>query len=165
MNKNKMNEINELTIPLNPETFFSSFIIELSCLLNDLYGIDTTAKLIQTTTQNLTPKIMQMYQDALETAQFSNQQVIEIVQDVMNRINGDFCLEKNAIPVTLIKNQRCPFGNEVKRNPALCMITKEIHQSFFKETESEFSVNINQTIAKGASNCFIEIQKESINTE
>lgn len=165
MNQNEMNEINKLPIPLNPESFFRSFIVELSCLLNDLYGIDTTAKIIQTTTQNVSTTIIQMYQDALETSQFSNQQVVEIVQDVMNRINGDFYLEKNTIPVILIKNQRCPFGNEVKRNPALCMITKEIHQSFFKETELEVSININQSIAEGASNCFIEIQKETINKE
>lgn len=159
MENGENHDMKDLQIPISPESFFRSLFLELSCIISDIYGKETTSDIIQTATQTMTPGLIQWYKDALETAQFSNQQVVEIVQDVMNRINGDFYLEEKAIPATVLVNRRCPFGEEVKQNPALCMMTHEIHRSFFEELNQEFSIDLKQSIARNDLNCVIEIKK------
>jgi len=57
----------------------------------------------------------------------------------------------------VLRNNRCPWGEYGKINPALCMITKAIFARIGIRIYKNVSVYINETIAGGNGSCRIKL--------
>lgn len=142
-------------ISFTPESFFQTFILELAGLLQDVYGVEETSRLMKVTTQNVTPRIIKMYKETFDTVQCTQHQLLEMFAGFMNRIHGDFYIEDNAVPV--IANRRCPFGEQAAGKTSLCMMTTEIANGFLIQMDENVTIELKQSIAMGQPECKLHI--------
>jgi hypothetical protein len=76
---------------------------------------------------------------------------------IMNRLGGDFFLEKAKEKVCTVKNKICPWGEHGRLNPLLCMLTKSIFTRVGIRVNRSILVDIKRTIAGGDKYCLIDI--------
>jgi predicted ArsR family transcriptional regulator len=75
----------------------------------------------------------------------------------MNKIGGDFSVEKANEKEYVLINYNCPWGEKGKINPALCMITKAIFARIGIRIYKNISVYMKETIAGGDGICRIKL--------
>ncbi len=84
-------------------------------------------------------------------------QVAEISCSVMNRLGGDFHVEKVNERSYTIRNNRCPWGDFGSLNPVLCMLTRAIFARIGIHIYNNINVDIFKTIAGKDDSCMIEV--------
>ncbi len=84
-------------------------------------------------------------------------QLADISCSVMNRLGGDFLVEKVSEDSYAVKNNKCPWGDYGTLNPVLCMLTRSIFARIGIHVYKDISVDIDRTIAGGDSSCMIEV--------
>ncbi|HEY9205186.1 MAG TPA: response regulator [Candidatus Methanoperedens sp.] len=84
-------------------------------------------------------------------------QLAEISCSVMNRLGGDFLVEKVSENSYTIKNNKCPWGDYGTLNPVLCMLTRSIFARIGIHVYKDISVDIDKTIAGGDGSCLVEV--------
>ncbi|MCX9084539.1 MAG: response regulator [Candidatus Methanoperedens sp.] len=77
--------------------------------------------------------------------------------NVMNKIGGGFSVEETTEKGYIIINNKCPWGEKGKINPALCMITKAIFARIGIRIYKNVNVDIIETIAGGDNLCRIKL--------
>lgn len=84
-------------------------------------------------------------------------QVAEISCSVMNRLGGDFHVEKVNERSYTIRNNRCPWGDFGSLNPVLCMLTRAIFARIGIHIYNNINVDVFKTIAGKDDSCMIEV--------
>ncbi len=84
-------------------------------------------------------------------------QVAEISCSVMNRLGGDFHVEKVSERSYTLRNDRCPWGDTGSLNPVLCMLTRAIIARIGVRIHNTINVDILKTIAGKDDLCMIEV--------
>ncbi|MCZ7402565.1 MAG: response regulator [Candidatus Methanoperedens sp.] len=84
-------------------------------------------------------------------------QTANISCNVMNKLGGDFSVEVADEKGYVLRNNKCPWGENGKINPALCMITKAIFARIGIRIYKNVSVYVNETIAGGDGLCRIKL--------
>lgn len=77
--------------------------------------------------------------------------------NVMNKLGGGFSVEVANERGYILINNKCPWGEYGKINPALCMITKAIFSRIGIRIYKNVSVYVNETIAGGDGLCRIKL--------
>jgi len=77
--------------------------------------------------------------------------------NVMNKLGGGFSVEVANEKGYVLINNKCPWGEYGKINPALCMITKAIFARIGIRIYKNVSVYVNETIAGGDGLCRIKL--------
>ncbi|VVB95722.1 Chemotaxis protein CheY [uncultured archaeon] len=90
-------------------------------------------------------------------------QLADISCNVMNRLGGDFKVEKVSENSYTILNNRCPWGEYGSLNPVLCMLTRSIFSRIGVHVFKDINVDIDKTIAGGDGSCFVEVFLGSMN--
>jgi len=84
-------------------------------------------------------------------------QTANISCNVMNKLGGGFSVEVADEKGYILRNNKCPWGEYGKINPALCMITKAIFARIGVRIYKNVSVYVNETIAGGDGLCRIKL--------
>jgi len=77
--------------------------------------------------------------------------------NVMNKLGGGFSVESANEKGCVLINNKCPWGEYGKINPALCMITKAIFSRIGIRIYKNVSIYVNETIAGGDGLCRIKL--------
>lgn len=77
--------------------------------------------------------------------------------NVMNKLGGGFSVEMVNEKGYVLINNKCPWGEYGKINPALCMITKAIFARIGIRIYKNVSVYVKETIAGGDGFCRIKL--------
>lgn len=84
-------------------------------------------------------------------------QTANISCNVMNKLGGDFSVELANEKGYVLRNNKCPWGEYGKINPALCMITKAVFARIGIRIYKNVSVNVEETIAGGDKLCRVKL--------
>jgi DNA-binding response OmpR family regulator len=84
-------------------------------------------------------------------------QTANISCNVMNKLGGGFSVEVANEKGYVLINNKCPWGEYGKINPALCMITKAIFARIGIRIYKNVSVYVKETIAGGDGLCRIKL--------
>jgi DNA-binding response OmpR family regulator len=84
-------------------------------------------------------------------------QIAIISCNVMNKLGGGFSVEEANEKGYVLRNNKCPWGEYGKINPALCMITKAIFARIGIRIYKNVSVYVKETIAGGDGLCRIKL--------
>lgn len=84
-------------------------------------------------------------------------QTANISCNVMNKLGGGFSVEMENEKGYVLINNKCPWGEYGKINPALCMITKAIFARIGIRIYKNVSVYVKETIAGGDGLCRIKL--------
>ncbi|MBM4237886.1 MAG: PAS domain S-box protein, partial [Euryarchaeota archaeon] len=82
----------------------------------------------------------------------------ESISKVFNDMGGSFVAEASGDEIA-VTGTRCPWGNETKRNPVTCMLTKSISSRFAKRALGGVKVDLTRTLANRDDRCEIVIRR------
>jgi len=77
-----------------------------------------------------------------------------------NKIGGVFWIESKDTDKIVLKGCRCPFGNS-KGSPELCRVTQVVFSEMAQSCCEGATVEIKKSIARGDSQCLIEVHLPS----
>lgn len=155
--KQTTNALTELEIPLERDLFLRSMLRELAGTLQDVVGLDEASGFISLVGQRIGDQLNQNYRTALNRSQLNRQQVAEVLVDLKRRIDGGFSIVEMNEERIVLSNTRCPFAEKVIGRPALCMMTSNVFGNIAAENLGYARVELEQTIAEGASGCRVVI--------
>ena len=81
-----------------------------------------------------------------------------LIAQVFNDLGGDFSAQVEGDEVVVVA-KRCPWGNEARRNPVTCMLTKSVSARFAKRAWGGAKVHVTKTLANKDDCCRIVIKK------
>jgi len=84
-------------------------------------------------------------------------QMGNITCSVLNKLGGGFSVKEVSEKGYTITNNRCPWGETGKINPALCIMTKAIFARIGVHVYKNIDVNIKKTLAGKEDCCLIEL--------
>ena len=84
-------------------------------------------------------------------------QTANISCSVLNKLGGSFSVEEVTEKGYIMRNNKCPWGENGKINPVLCMMTKAIFARIGIHVYKDVNVDIEKTIAGGDGYCLIKI--------
>ncbi|UCD92544.1 MAG: methanogen output domain 1-containing protein [Methanobacteriota archaeon] len=93
-----------------------------------------------------------------KTEEVDSERVAEVVQLVFNQLGADFKTVKASSSRVVMEASVCPWGEEAKRNPVFCMLTRAIISRIAVRCRSCAMVNLERTIGKGDDKCVIRIE-------
>jgi len=81
-----------------------------------------------------------------------------VVANVLNDLGGKFTSEVNGDEIVVL-GSKCPWDNDVRRNPVTCMLTKSISARFAKKAWGGAKVTVVQSLANKDDCCRIIIKR------
>jgi DNA-binding response OmpR family regulator len=84
--------------------------------------------------------------------------VAEVLQLVFNQLGADFETIKSTPNKIVIEGKICPWGDQAKENPVLCMLTRAIASRIAVKCRSCAMVILEKTIGNGDKSCIIRIE-------
>ena len=90
--------------------------------------------------------LLEMYH--LESRKMDFAYAGEVCAEIMNQLGGDFCSEMGEKDSScIVKGTKCPWkGEEARRNPILCTLTRKIFSIITLKVDPDFSVEALKTI-------------------
>ena len=84
----------------------------------------------------------------------------EVCADIMNQLGGSFSFERGENESScIVKGTKCPWkGEEARRNPILCTLTRKIFSNITLKVDSDFSVEALKTIGNKNECCEFHIK-------
>jgi len=76
---------------------------------------------------------------------------------VLNKLGGDFSVKEISQKGYVLINDKCPWGENGRINPALCMMTKAIFARIGAHIYKDINLNLKKTIAGNDGCCLIEL--------
>ncbi len=152
--------MSQLDIPLERDVFMRTLIRELSGTLQEVVGIEEAAGFISVVGQTMGDQINTAYKSALKVSNLSQEQVTQILIDLKKRIQGDFYVIEQDDEKIVFGNRVCPFAEKVIGRPSMCMMTSNVFGSITANNLGYAKVELQETIAKGASGCRVVVYLE-----
>lgn len=156
----KYKTISELPVALDSDLFLRSLIRELSGVLEDVVGLGEAAGFISVVGQHIGHQVDLTYKDALQIKHLDKRQIAEVLQDLKQRINGDFYIIEADEKKIVFGNRICPFGDKVLGRPSLCMMTSNVFGTIAAQNNGYAKVKLEQTIARGDNRCRVVVYLE-----
>ncbi len=154
------NPISQLDIPLERDLFMRTLIRELSGTLQEVVGIEEASGFISVVGQTMGDQINNAYKSALKVSNLSQKQVIQVLVDLKERIQGDFYVIEQDDEKIVFGNRVCPFAEKVIGRPSMCMMTSNVFGSITANNLGYAKVDLQETIAEGASECRVVVYLE-----
>lgn len=151
----------DISIPLERDVFLRTLIRELAGTLQDIVGLEEASGFISVVGQNMGRQIDRDYKAALEVSHLTREQVVDVLVDLKRRIEGDFYVIEQTDEKIILGNRVCPFAEKVINRPAMCMMTSNVFGSIAAENLGYAKVQLQETIALGASQCRVVVYLKS----
>ena len=153
----KETSIAKIDISLERDVFLRTLIRELSGALQEIVGLEEASGFIAIVGQSMGRQIDQEYKSALNLSNLSREQVSQVLVDLKKRIQGDFYIIEENDEKIVLGNSTCPFAEKVIGRPSMCMMTSNVFGSIAAENLGYAKVELQETIASGASGCRVVI--------
>ncbi|MCL2929440.1 MAG: methanogen output domain 1-containing protein [Trichodesmium sp. MAG_R01] len=160
LSKDVRKSISELDIPLDRDVFLRTLIRKLSGTLEKIIGLEEASGFISIVGQTIGDELNSDYKEALKVSQLSRQEVAQVLVDLKRRIKGEFYIIEENDEKIVFGNHRCPFAEKVIGRPSVCMMTSNVFGSIVADNLGYGKVELQQTIAEGASGCRVVVYLE-----
>jgi hypothetical protein len=149
--------LSNLAIPLDRDVFMRSLLRELAGTLEDVAGLDEATGFISIVSQRVGEQIHAQYKARLGDAQFSREQLAEVLVDLKRRIGADFFIMEQDDEKIVLGNRACPFGDKIVGRPSLCMMTSNLFGVIAADNLGFAKVSVEKAIARGDPGCRVVI--------
>lgn len=140
-------------VTLNRETYFNDAMLKLGMELNDA----PSQKRVKKAAISMAKKVEEQYKKFHGLDKLNYVQVINSLVDAQRKIGGNFIVVERTEDIIILRNTKCPFGEEVKKASCLCNTTSALCGVMTARNLGYSKVILKKTIAKGASECRIHI--------
>ena len=149
--------ISKLNISLERDKFLRDLLHHLSGTLQDVIGLEEASGFISIVGQQIGEEINNEYCSSLKVDSLDRKQVLEVLVDLKQRIHGNFSIVVEDENKVVLQTTSCPFGEQVKDRPSLCMMTSNVFGFIASENLGYAKVHLDETIATGSSGCRVVI--------
>lgn len=129
----------------------------LAGALQDVIGLEEASGFISIVGQRIGDDLDAAYRSALAVERLDRGQIAEVLVDLKRRIQGDFYIIAEDDDKIVLGNRVCPFGEQVKGRPSLCMMTSNVFGAIAAENLGYARVVIEEAIARGDPGCRIVV--------
>lgn len=151
------NKVVDLDVALDRDVFMRTLARELTNVLSDVVGTEEAAGFLSVVGQVMGRQVNAQYRKALQLSELSAEQVSAVLVDFKRRIKGDFYVIEQDGEKIVLGNRACPFGEKVKGQKALCMMTSNMFGSITAENLGYAKVQLSETIAEGRPECRVVV--------
>jgi len=141
------------------ESFLRALVVQMSRAVEEQHGPDAAEVAVAQVGTDVGGQMEAEFRLAEEiTGRLSPEEMGRCYVRLKQAIDGDFrVVEANAERIVL-ENTRCPFGDVVRRAPALCRMTSSVFGGIAaRNTESGASVLLEERIAVGDPGCRVVV--------
>lgn len=149
--------IESLDLPIERDQFLRTMIRELAGTLQEIVGIEEAAGFLNVVGYRTGEYVNDIYHNALQLSNLSREQVTAVLIDWKRRINGDFFVIEESDEKIVLGNRKCPFAEQIEGREAMCVMTSNIFGSIAADNLGYARVELQDTIARGASECTVVI--------
>jgi predicted ArsR family transcriptional regulator len=146
-----------LDLPLERDTFVRTVLRHLVGTLQDVVGLEEASGFIAVVGQEMGQELGAMIRDRLGVDGLTAEQVSAVLIELKRRVMGDFYLVEQSDDAIVLGNRVCPFGEQVRGRPALCMMTSNVFGSIAAQALGYAKVELQETIAHGAPGCRVRV--------
>jgi DNA-binding CsgD family transcriptional regulator/anti-sigma regulatory factor (Ser/Thr protein kinase) len=141
------------------ESFLRALVVELAQAVEGDQGPQIAEALVAQVGEGVGERMEDAYRSARElTGRLSPEQMSELYVEVKGAIDGDFyVIEANESQIVM-GNRRCPFGEAVKGQPALCHMTASVFGGIAARNTGAGRVILEQRIALGDPECRVTVR-------
>jgi DNA-binding CsgD family transcriptional regulator/anti-sigma regulatory factor (Ser/Thr protein kinase) len=141
------------------ESFLRALIVELAQAVENDQGPDVAEALVAQVGKGIGERMEDAYRSAREiTGRLSPEQIGDLYVQLKRAVDGDFyVIEANQSEIVL-GNRRCPFGEAVLRQPALCQMTASVFGGIAARNTGAGKVILEERIALGAPECRVTVR-------
>ncbi|WP_417671469.1 methanogen output domain 1-containing protein [Roseibium sp.] len=144
-------------LPLERTPFFNEIIRELTGALQDVVGQRETEGFISLVGTRIGVAIDQQYRKALHVETLPKTVLSRVLVDLKKRIDGRFSVEYEDDEKIILTNSLCPFADNVRDRPSLCMMTANVFGRIVADNTGYARVDIQEAIARGDAGCRVVV--------
>lgn len=145
--------IGSLDIDFDDRSLFDALVAGMAELLETIAGAEDACAYVSSIAARMGSDIEKQYKTALGVQNLNRNQLIEALVDLKNRAGGGFSVIEQDEDRVVFGNCACPLGKAVSNHPSLCMLTSNIFGRMTANAVGYAAVDLERTIAKGASDC------------
>jgi predicted ArsR family transcriptional regulator len=150
-------ELAGIDIPIGRDLFLRKLLRELAGTLQDVIGVEEASGFVSIVGQRIGEWMVDEYRKALGVNELSAEQLPAVLVDLKRRIQGDFAVESIDQDKIVLVNRACPFGDEVRNRPSLCMMTSNVFGTVTSENLGYAKVALHKMIARGDPGCRVVV--------
>lgn len=150
--------VETLAIELDRSGFMARMIAILTGSLQDVIGTWETRGYISTVGNEIGDQINTAYCRAMGSSAVPRNRISKVLVDLKRRIGGDFYLISETDDEIVLGNRKCPFAENAKGRPSLCMMTSNVFGVIAAESVGYARVHLEQTIAAGDDGCRVRLE-------
>ncbi|WP_029057342.1 methanogen output domain 1-containing protein [Stappia stellulata] len=144
-------------IELDDTGFFQGMIGTLAGTLEEVVGLEDAASFVGVVGGKIGDDLASQYVSELQGKPPSAEAIGAILVDMKARIGGGFRVESADGEEIVLVNSRCPFAEQVKGRPSLCMMTTNVFGRIVATANGYAHVEIEEAIATGHAGCRVRI--------
>ena len=157
MKNTSIQQMKELKLPLERDLFLRTLIRQLAGTLEDVVGLEEAEGYISVVGQSVGEWINETYKGELDQSKLTRDQVIGVLIDLKERIQGEFYIRSEDENKIEFGNKQCPFGDKVHGRSSMCMMTSNVFGSVTAENLGYAKVELKETIARGNQECNVVV--------
>jgi anti-sigma regulatory factor (Ser/Thr protein kinase) len=140
------------------EPFLRALVVELSMGLTDAHGPLASEEAVAGVGATVGGQMEAEYRHARAiTGRLSPEQIADCYVRLKAAIDGDFYPISISDDRIVLGNRRCPFGDTVRRSPALCRMTSSVFGGIAARNQGGAVVLLDERIAVGDPECRITV--------
>ena len=155
MMNQQLKTMENLSVPLERDTFTRTLIRHLAGTLQNVIGLKEASGFVSVVGQKIGEEINTAYKSALRLPSLNREQVAAVLIDLKKRIQGDFYIIEENDERIVFGNRACPFAEKVIGRPSMCMMTSNVFGHITAENLGYGKVILEKTIAQGDAECRI----------
>lgn len=167
--KKQKKGVGEFEIMLDRDIFTRRLIRELTNVLQDLVGMEQAKGYISLVGTKIGKIIEDLYKRSLDVKILTIEDIVEILVDLKKRIGGKFYIISHTPDKIVLGNKQCPFEEDVKGCPSLCMMTSNVFGGIVSRNSGFAKVCLQATIAQRDPECrviiYLQNTKEALSAE
>ncbi|NVK56494.1 MAG: transcriptional regulator [Alteromonadaceae bacterium] len=157
MGQSKDIEFVELNVDIDQQRFYQQCLLELNEVLQSILGKNESAAFISLVSVRIAEFFIKQYHEQSGQRYFSVTQLANLFVDLKRRIGGDFFIEEVDSQKIVLRNNRCPFGDKILGNTALCNMTADVFGKIAVGSNNYAAVSVDEAIARGDPQCKVTI--------
>jgi predicted ArsR family transcriptional regulator len=143
--------------PLDRDQFTRRVIGELADVLDAVVGLEDASGLVSVVGRRVGAHINDVYISRKDGEPLDRAGVAAGLVALKRSIHGDFHVIEQDDDRIVLGNHACPFGDQVKGRPALCMMTSNVFGTLASDHLGYSRVELEKTIARGDAGCRVVI--------
>ncbi|HVL65089.1 MAG TPA: methanogen output domain 1-containing protein [Actinomycetota bacterium] len=140
------------------ESFLRALVVELAQTLELQHGPRAAEAAVTRVGLGVGGRMEEEYRRARDiTGRLTRDQMADLLVRLKHAIEGDFYVVEADDEKIVLENTRCPFGDIVKRAPALCRMTSSVFGGIAARNAGESAVQLEERIAVGDPQCRVTV--------